>query len=564
MRTLLPRGPALAATLGIVIGAGLSIGLRPLTPDQVRADTCAFALDRSGRPLGTLSRRCRWAVSSEIAGSASSILVAVEDKRFWRHPGVDGLALVSALIERRGASTLSMQVVRALELVPRERSLSRKLQEMVLALRLERAVSKQMVIEMYLNRVSFGRNVTGIATASSAYFGKMPLELTFAESALLVSLLPAPSTFDPRFNLVEACQRRDRLLAKLVSHGELGGEASLARDQPCVLARSSASAQPRFAPHALGLLRAESRTVATTLDLGVQASVEASMSAAEGSLRSLGLTQASVVVLDSRTAEVRALVGSLGFDGTRDGQINGALLPRQAGSALKPFLYVEALRNGFELDTLIDDSPAEFRESSRFFAPQNADGQFLGRITLRDALARSRNIPAVRLVQAISPARLSTVLTEFGLTPLRHGPDWYGLGMALGTAEVRLIELTGAYATLGRGCEHLSPSLLPVETIARRVADKASCEAVLEALRDEDARVRGFGPVARLGFKEPVALKSGTSTGARDLWLFAVTEKYTVGMWAGNFDMAEGHPAAAAMDALAPLARELLRDLGVR
>jgi penicillin-binding protein 1C len=304
--------------------------------------------------------------------------------------------------------------------------------------------------------------------------------------------------------------------------------------------------------------------VLTTLDLGVQATVESSIGAAAASLRSLGVTQASVVVLDSRSSEIRALSGSVDFEGIKDGQINGAVLPRQAGSALKPFLYVEALRTGYEIDTLIDDSPAEFRERSQIFAPRNSDGQFLGRITLREALARSRNIPAVRLVQAVSPSRFATVLTEFGLSPLGHDTNWYGLGMALGTAEVRLIELAGAYATLGRGCEQLSPTLLPLAASPRRAADRASCQSVLETLQDEEARVRGFGPVARLGFRQPVAVKTGTSTGGRDLWLFAVTEQYTLGIWAGNFDMAPAHPDTAAMDALAPLAQALLRDLGVQ
>jgi penicillin-binding protein 1C len=168
------------------------------------------------------------------------------------------------------------------------------------------------------------------------------------------------------------------------------------------------------------------------------------------------------------------------------------------------------------------------------------------------------------LAQAIKPQRVAEVLVEFGMKPLAHPPEWYGLGIAIGTAEIRLLEATGAYATLGRECLLLPPTLTPQRQAGHRVADSQPCSAVLGALRDEDARVRGFGAAARLGFMEPVAIKTGTSTGSRDMWLFAITSQFTVGIWAGNFDMSPAADEAVAMELLAPVAQALLRDLGVR
>ncbi len=557
-----------AVVLGLVLGLTAVTLLRPLDREALHAADCAYAVDRVGRPLGALEGDgCGWVSYADVAPELVALLVASEDKRFWHHPGVDVISVASALRERgssrrRGASTLTMQLVRALGLTTRERTLRRKLDEVVLALRLERTFGKTSLIEEYLNRVRFGADVIGLVPACRLYFGKSPAELTFGEAGLLVAILPAPSRLDPRRNLRGACAQRDRLLQRLVNDAQLGGAATAALRAPCAL---SPSRRDRLAPHAINLLPpGRSGVVQTTLDLGVQAVAESALAAAASSLRKAGAHQGAMVVLDSQTSEVRALVGSIDFDDPEDGQINGAVLPRQAGSALKPFLYVEALRNGFTLETLIDDSPTEFEESGHHFTPQNSDGLFRGRITLLEALAQSRNVPAVRLTRAIGPPRFAKVLLEFGLAPLTHDPAWYGLGIGLGTAEVRLLDLAGAYATLGRGCIRLNPTLVPKLQVGQRVADADACNAVIEALRDEGARERGFGPAARLGFSEPVAIKTGTSTGARDMWLFAVTRQFTIGIWAGNFDMTPAGPDAAAMELLAPVARDLLRDLGVR
>lgn len=420
-------------------------------------------------------------------------------------------------------------------------------------------------MEEYLNRAPFGANVVGLASASRVYWGKSARELTFAEVSLLVALLPKPAQLDPRRALAAACAQRDTLLRRLLKKDQLGTEVKAALEAPCILTPSRPLS--RLAPNALQHLRANPPPglVQTTIDLTTQATVEAVLGGgAAERLRAAGAHQAAVVVLDSATSEVRALLGSFDFDEQPDGQIDGTLFARQSGSALKPFLYLEALRTGFTLETGIDDLPTTFAEGTGRYSPQNADGLFRGRTTLREALAQSRNVPAVRLAQAIKPQRFAAVLVEFGIRRLAHPAEWYGLGIAIGTAEVRLLELTGAYAALGRKCVVLPPTLTPQRQAERRGADPEHCSAVLDALRDEDARVRGFGSVARLGFAEPVAIKTGTSTGSRDMWLFAVTSQFTVGIWAGNFDMAPAGEDAAAMDLLAPVAQELLRDFGAR
>jgi penicillin-binding protein 1C len=456
-----------------------------------------------------------------------------------------------------------MQLVRLSGLVGRERTLGRKVAEIFYALRMERTFAKERILEEYVNRVPLGRGLVGLVPACMSYFGKRPSELSFSEAALLVSILPAPSVLDPRRNLDGACIARNNLLRRLKAQPEFTEQATAALLTPCSI---FPGASEQLAPHALQMLKSQklSGLVSTTLDLGTQATIEAAAMGAAERLSTSAVKQLAIVVLDSESAEVRALVGSVDSLEPKEGQINGANLPRQAGSALKPFLYVEALNNGFTLDTSTDDVPSVFNEGNRFFTPQNADGLFRGTMTLREALAQSRNVPAVSLVQAVGPARFVAVLSEFGLRPLLHSPDWYGLGIGLGTPEVRLLELTGAYATLGRNCRRLNPTFTPLEQVPMAVAEGNHCQEVIDALRDEDARVRGFGRASRLGFDSAVAVKTGTSSGPRDMWFFAVEKHVTVGIWAGNFDMTPATEDSSSMSILAPVAQGILRDLGVR
>lgn len=544
--------------------------IRPISLPQAKC-TSTRATDRHGRLLGEAIFRRNPCLDSEsnpnsIPDDFIKVLLASEDQRFFEHSGVDAVAVASAALDAirgtrpRGASTITMQLARLLWPAPGEGLLPRKAGEVIAALRLERTLPKRRILEKYLMLAPFGRAV-GMVAASQEYFGKPPSDLALEESALLVSLLPAPSRFDPRRNLDGACARRDRLLSRLARDSSFAADAKTARDRPCRVEPSTPAYRAR---HALQSLPRGLGQVETTLDARLQGAVEAILPAHAELLIHAGATQAAAVVLDAQTSEVLALVGSLDFEDPRDGQLDGTRLRRHTGSALKPFLYVEALATGFSMETLIDDRPTRFPDNGQGFSPRNSDGEFLGRIRLAEALAWSRNVPAVRLAQAIGVARVARLYEEFGLEPLAHTPEWYGLGIAIGNAEARLIDVTGAYATLARGGLHLPVVLLPQEAQATPVADSAGCDAVLNALRDEATRELAFGPSGRLGFKTPVAVKTGTSSGSRDFWFFAVTERHVLGLWAGNFDASPGIADAVAMQVLAPVAREVLAELGTR
>jgi penicillin-binding protein 1C len=529
--------------------------------------TCLSVVDARGVQLALPEReRCELIPDLEpVPAEFAVVLLWSEDRRFEQHAGFEFRALVRAsLAGGRGGSSITMQLARAAGLVGRERTISRKVAELWMALRLERTLTKRAILKEYVNRVAWGRGVVGVRAASRLYFGKEPSNLSLGQVALLVSLLPAPSVLDPRFNLSGACARRDALLSRLANSGaRFAAAATAARSSPCELSPSLA---PAFeVPHLAGRLPRDAGAVVTTsIRSDLQSSSAAVLSASEGWLASHGLSQAAVVVLDTRSSEVLALLGSLDFGRQPDGQIDGTRIARQTGSALKPFVYVEAFTHGYSLDTLIDDTPATFTERGRSFSPRNGDGVFLGRVPLRTALAWSRNIPAVRLAQAIRPARVIEVLEHFGLPPLPRPAEFYGLGIALGTVEASLLDLTGAYATLARGGLRLPVTVTEQRAQPQQVAVKEHCDAVLSVLADEALRADAFGAAGTFGFRERVAVKTGTSTRGRDVWLFAMTEHFVVGIWAGNFDGRPGATSALAMEVLGPTARELLRELGVR
>jgi penicillin-binding protein 1C len=547
-----------AAVLGLVGGLLLAwVAYRPLDRARLDAGLCTTVLDRYGRSMGVTGRiGCIEAVSeAELPPDLVSILVAIEDHRFWKHGGVDLPALLSALVSprSRGASTLTMQLTRLVGLSTRDRTLSRKVRELLLALRVERTLSKREVIGLYLSRAPFGRGIVGVAEASRIYFGKRPSALSFEESAMLVALLPAPSALDPRFNRVGACSRRQLVLGLLRSKAELRSHAEAASLTPCTLAQPMPRAPTPLAVEMVAAIGQERRT---TIDLGTQAIVDAILVGFTSRFRSAGANEAAAVVLDTQTAQLLAVSAGEGTS-----SLNPVLVPRQAGSALKPFLYLRALQEGYTMETGIDDSPSEFRDGSVTFVPQNADREFRGRISLAEALAESRNVPAVRLVQSIGAEPFAKTLGDFGVE-LQPPLQRYGLGIALGTPEVRLLDLTGAYATLARKGVQFSPTLDLRTRAPRRVAPAGDCDSICLALSDDDARARGFGSDSRLRNTSLVAVKTGTSPGGRDRWLFVTTPRITIGLWAGNFDMSQADDTAA-MSLLLPVGKAILEELGL-
>jgi penicillin-binding protein 1C len=416
--------------------------------------------------------RARFASLEELGPVAQHAILAAEDRRFYTHPGVDPIAVVRAVASAvrhgrvvSGASTLTMQLARTVS--PHPRTLFGKLREMILALRIEASLSKERVLEEYMNRVSFGPNLRGFAAASFAYFEKPPANLSVAEAAFLAALPRAPSVSARARNRSIVEQRRNRVIDRMQAMAWVGAAgAERARSEPLRPgALRPAFGAPHFVQSLVGgalahfqpglaeALRTPAASIATTLDASLQTEAETALSAALSGLRGKRATAGSVVVIDNATGDVLAYVGSPDFfDETRLGQNDGARALRQPGSTLKPFLYGLAIEKlGFTAATALPDIESHFTTQAGTFTPRDYDGKVRGPVRLREALGNSLNIPAVWTLSQLGVEPFYERLRALGFDSLIEQPDYYGLALALGDGEVSLLELAAAYATLARG-----------------------------------------------------------------------------------------------------------------
>lgn len=524
-------------------------------------------LDRNGALLREVrasdGTRARWVPLEEVSEDVKLAMLAAEDIRFRSHPGVDPLAMARALgqaVAHRkivsGASTLTQQLAR--QLFRRPRTLSGKFHEMALALRIEWSLSKDEILEQYLNRAPFGPNLRGIEAASRFYFDKPIRELSLAQATALASMPQGPSLYDPRRRPERLSRRRDRILDRMQAKGLVSEErAFLAKAEPLVVTEAGSSLDILHFTHALlagrldedlGPLQGRASELRTTLDARLQREVEAHVRATVKALRDRKASAASVVVLENATGDVLAYVGSHDpFDVEGLGANDGVLALRQPGSTLKPFVYelaFEAL--GMTPATLLPD--IEMQIEGGAYRPRNYDGRYHGPVRVREALASSYNVPAVHLAEAIGPNRVLERLRELGFDSLDRGPSHYGTAIALGDGEVRLLDLANAYATLARGGIHRNvrvlldakgtegePLALPSKE-AVRVLDPTHTALVTDILADASARLGGFGERNVLELPFPTAVKTGTSKGYRDNLTVGFTHEVTVAVWVGNFD----------------------------
>lgn len=549
----------------LVAGCFLSL-IWPVSGDRLRNGSVQSLriTDRNGyllrevRPDG----RGRPIPLDEIAPDAVAALIATEDRHFHSHPGINPFSFVrSAIANLRagrivsGGSTITMQVARTL----RGRSnnaLWDKLAEIHLALRLEVHLSKDEILALWLNRVPFGNQTYGIEAASQLYFGKPARDLSTAEAAFLIGLPQSPTRYNPYRAFDLALARQKRVLDAMVQTGRLDESR---REEIEALPINLARARPIFrAPHLTegliaGLPADRNRPVEirTTIDWPFQQAVEELMRGHMGRLRSRGATNAAVVVLDNATGDVLAYAGSVDFwDSRNGGQNDGVQMLRQPGSALKPFTYAHALASGrYTPASILPDIELQVPEAGGAFSPRNYDEQYHGPTPLRQALACSYNIPAVRLAREFGAPALLRTLRQSGFESLNRPPDFYGVGLTLGNGEVRLIELARAYAGLARG-----GSLPPVRYEIHRVTeagdtlyadsgtphptgiDPAIAHLITDILSDSEAREPAFGRGGPLELPFPCAVKTGTSKDYRDNWTVGYTPRHTVAVWVGNFD----------------------------
>lgn len=485
--------------------------------------------------------------------------LAAEDRRFYRHRGVDGRAVVRAAWQNvragrivSGGSTITMQLARMLQ--PRPRSWGAKAQQAALALRLESRLSKQEIYSEYLSRVPMGNRVVGVEAAARVYLGKPAGRLSPAEAALLAAVPRAPSRLNPWRDQAALLQRRNVILQRMGRAGSVSPETlEAALAEPLVLA----SDPFRFpAPHFQQRVRRETRSlpagvdrVVTTLDPELQRRVEVAVRRALAELAADGVGHMAVMVLDVRSGEWLALEGSGGFWDAEAGQVDGSRALRQPGSALKPFTYAAAFEGDMTPATILPDLPAAFTWAGGTWIPRNYDGRFRGPRRARDALGASLNVPAAYALRQAGPEALLTLLQQAGISTLNRGADHYGLGLTLGAGEVRLDELAGAFAALLRGGEWRDTVAWraalgrdgrtvqrPVRQDSRRICSPEAAGQLVDILADPEARAATFGLWSVLRLPFPAAVKTGTSEGYRDNWCVGGTPEVVVAVWCGNFD----------------------------
>ncbi len=577
-------------------GAGAHLLLADLpSPDTLYKHQTGISsriLDRNGRLLYEIADphagRHVTVPLEEIPLYCRQATIATEDADFYTNPGVDVRGILRAIwINLRGGevlaggSTITQQVARNLLLSPQERSqrtLLRKLRESILAWRIARTFTKDEVLALYLNEVYYGNLAYGIEAAARTYFGKGVRELSLAECALLAGLPQSPALYDPLTDPERARKRQRVVLGLMVEQGYITPEqAELAAQERLHFAATPFPIQaPHFVMYVWGWLEqrfgaealyTEGLVVTATLDLDLQHTAEEvvrrhlarlAQASEESGLREVN--NAALVALDPQTGAILTMVGSPDyFNPAIDGAVNAALALRQPGSAIKPLTYAAAFTPGADgqgqslplltpASAIMDIRTAFPTREGLPYVPVNYDHRFHGPVSAREALAQSLNVPAVRVLQMVGVDRLVALASDLGMTSFGTG-ERFGLALTLGGGEVRLLELTAAYAAFANGGRRVEPfGVLEVRDAhghlryqaqpapGPQVLDPRVAYLITDILSDERARAPAFGTGSVLSLSRPAAAKTGTSSDWRDNWTVGYVPQLVTGVWVGNAD----------------------------
>jgi 1A family penicillin-binding protein len=526
--------------------------------------------------------------------------IAIEDDNFYNHFGIEPLAIVRAVLTNikngdllggQGGSTITQQVVKN-SLLVNEKKISRKLKEWVLALKLEREMEKDEILEMYLNVIPYGGTKYGIEEASTAYFGKSAKDLTVAEAAYLAALPQAPTYYLNNRDALEA--RKDRVLAEMRNHHYINEDEyalAMAERVEFLPQRDGGIKAPHFVFYVIEQLEEkygrraieeEGFRVITTLDWQLQARAEEIVERyAIENTEKFNATNASLVAIDPKNGDILTMVGSRDyFDEEIDGNFNAALGHRQPGSSFKPFAYATAIRKGYTSETVVFDVPTQFSTAcdpynftsdENCYSPVNYDAKYRGPMTFRNALAQSVNVPAVKVLYLAGMRDTLETAQRLGITTLT---DWrrYGLTLVLGGGEVTLLEMTSAYSAFANEGERNSHNaILRIENNRgevmeenepepRQVLDRDVALTITDMLADNPARTPAFGSNSYLYFPgRPVAAKTGTTNDYVDAWIIGYTPDIAVGAWAGNNDASSMNKEVAGF-IVAPMWNEFLQE----
>ena len=562
---------AIAVALsGFAVAFGSSFFIAPYAVQsfaEVRSEwraADAWLLDRNGERLSRVRidherRRGDWTALADVSPALVDAVIASEDHRFRTHSGVDwaglaGAARQTTLGERRGGSTLTMQL--AAQLNPGleqggRRGLVDKWRQMRQALAMERSWSKDEILEAWLNLAPFRGEVVGVDAAARAIAGKRPSALDRAESATLAALVRSPNAPPDRV-VKRACLLAD-------NEPVVCDEAQRIADAGLAMRKT----RDRFegdAPHlARRLLAAPGGDFRSTLDARLQRFAQQTLERHLRELDGRNVQDGAVVVLDTRTGEVLAYVGSSG-NLSRAPEVDGAAARRLAGSTLKPFLYSLAIeRRLLTAASILDDSPLAITTAAGLYVPQNYDRNFKGPVTLRVALASSLNVPAVRTLELVGYSGFHGRLRSLGFTTLDRDAEHYGYGLALGGGEVTLVDLTNAYRAIANEGRYSPVSFRPGAAASEPVAviDPRAAFIVSDILSDPAARAGTFGLASALATPYHASVKTGTSKDMRDNWTIGFTQRFTVGVWVGNFAGDAMHDVSGVTGA-APVWRDVM------
>lgn len=564
---LTPSGKRIAAALLALLLSLFALDqIFPPPLERVR-DVSPVVLDRNGEWLMAFTtRQGTWRLEArldEIDPEFQRRLIAIEDERFWFHPGVDPIALARASVSylrsgrvTQGGSTITMQLARLLE--PRPRTIPSKLIEIVRAIQIERRWSKRRILAAYLTMAPYGGNLEGVRAASRAYFQRDPQWLDDAEMALLIALPQAPEARRPDRNPQAAQRARDRVLGLFVSAGLINERRAAEGRQSAIPARAPF---PFSAPHAARALAAAhpgEGVVRSSLDAAMQRALEAlARRHGEGLERD---AQIAVLAVELESRTVRARIGGVGFE-RAGGHIDMTRAIRSPGSTLKPFLYAIAFDDGVAApETLVRDAPRRFGG----YLPENFDRRFHGDVSLEDALRHSLNLPAVATLERIGAGRFHAALTRAGAEvrlPRRADAE-PGLALALGGVGMRLEDLVQLYASLGDGgrVRPLSTGDTPALAFPRRFVRTETAARVLDILA-ASPHPAGRIPASVAQNAPDIAFKTGTSYGFRDAWALGVSGGYAIGVWVGRPDGAP-RPGATGRSAALPILFEAFDLLG--
>ncbi|TND09395.1 MAG: penicillin-binding protein 1C [Bacteroidetes bacterium] len=548
-------------------------------PDPLFSDpTSTVLLDKKGELLGAKiagDGQWRFPLNDTVPEKFTQCIVQYEDRQFYRHPGINPFSLFRAMKQNAssgevvsGGSTLTMQTIRIARNNP-PRNLWQKIIEMILATRIELSYSKNEILSLYASNAPFGSNVVGLDAAAWRYFGRRPHQLSWAESATLAVLPNSPSLIYPGKNQLRLKKKRDRLLDRLREAGIIDqSTCELSKEEPLP---GKPFPLPRLAPHLLERTSKEGhkgQIVHSTVDGYLQERVNYIIEKHHRSLKANEVHNAAALVLDVETGNVLAYVGNTDAGDMHDhgSEVDVINAPRSTGSILKPYLYCAMLNDGELLpSSLVPDIPTDISG----YSPQNFNRGFDGAVPAKRALARSLNVPCVRMLQSYRTERFHDLLKKIGMTTINQPPDHYGLSLILGGAEGKLWDLAGVYGSMARSLNrynrhayYLKSDYHPATYIAAESRDTTptgeagyydaasiwlTFEAMVEVARpDEESGWAEFTSSNR------IAWKTGTSFGYRDGWAIGVTPKYVVAVWVGNAN-GEGRPGLTGIGAAAPV-----------